>query len=70
MLVLVGPNGSGCYRMARRLAKDFSEYFRYAMPCSTAPPQMYESNLTDSHLNYIADDDFENDVKNGKFLVT
>jgi len=70
MLVLVGPNGSGCYRMARRLAKDFSEYFRYAMPCSTAPPQMYESSLTDSHLNYIADDDFENDVKNGKFLVT
>ena len=70
MLVLVGPNGSGSYRMGKRLAKDFSEYFRYAAPTSTAPPQMYESSLGDSHLAYVADDDFQEDVKNGKFLVT
>jgi len=70
MLVLVGPNGSGCYRMGKRLAKDFGEYFRYAAPASTAPPQMYESSLGDAHLSYVGDDDFDAEVKNGKFLVT
>ena len=67
ILILCGPEGSGVSDLARKLAKEYPEYFDYMSNYTTRPQR---SNETDRiSYNFIKMQEFEQDVTQVKNIL-
>lgn len=68
MLVLVGPQGAGKTDLSMKLVDEFSDYFGYGLSHTTRSPLEDEVNGKDYH--FVSVEEFESEVKKGKFIQT